>query len=58
MGGNIPGETFLGGNLPGGGSFPRGSLMGGNFFGRNSPGGDFLRHVSISPIFSKDYQQI
>ena len=35
MGGNSPGENFLGGNFPGGNS-PRGSLMGGNF-----PGGSF-----------------
>ena len=31
MGGNIPGENFLGGNFPGG------SLMGANFLGGSFP---------------------
>ena len=44
MGGNIPGDNFLGGNFPGeGGNFPGRSLMGGNFPYGNFPGGNFPR---------------
>ena len=42
MGGNIPGEKFLGSNFPGGGVFRGESLMGGNFSGGNSSGEIFL----------------
>ena len=35
MGGNLPGENYLGGN------FPRGNSPGGSLMGRNFPGGSF-----------------
>ena len=57
MGGNIPSEDFLGGNLPGG-ELSKGEFDGWKCFRWEFPRGDFLRNVSISPIFSKDYQQI
>ena len=36
-------ETFLGGNCPAGGGFPRGQLSGGNHPGGSYPEGRFLR---------------
>ena len=46
MGGNIPGENFLGSNFPGGGSFRGEILMGANFSGGNSSGEIFLEPFS------------
>ena len=46
MGGNIPGEKFLGSNFPGGGVFRGEILMGGNFSGGNSSGEIFLEPFS------------
>ena len=44
MGGNIPGENFLGGKFPGMGKFSRWHFDG-NFSGGNSPGADFPRTI-------------
>ena len=44
MGGNIPGENFLGGKFPGMGKFSRWHFDG-NFSGGNSPVGNFPRTI-------------